>query len=68
MTGIRYLILAGAALMMAGCTTSYGELYPKPLHYRHGVPERNFGYGPLPIPNSPIPVRPKDWLPPNADR
>jgi hypothetical protein len=64
---LRIVLLAAAAVALAGCVnnTSYASLYPKPLKYRHGVPQKNFGYGPLPTPDSRIPIRPKHWLSPD---
>jgi hypothetical protein len=65
MSGMKLIIAAAIALGLTGCTTHYGSLYPKPLAYRYGKPQPNFGYGPLPIPGGAIPVRPKDWQDPN---
>ncbi len=65
MSFARLLILAAAALSVSGCLqTDYGSLYPLPLNYRRGVPERNFGGGPLPTPGpSTFPKRSPARLP-----
>ena len=59
MSWTKTIILAAAAVTLGGCASNYGALYPLPLKYRYGVPQPNYGTGPLPVPRGGIPVRPK---------